>query len=65
MAYCLTMARGRIILLTPAEVAELVRVSVKTVYRALWTKELKGVKIRGQWRIPEAAVWEWIGVEAA
>jgi excisionase family DNA binding protein len=59
------MAGGRTILLTPAEVAELVRVSVKTVYRALWAKELQGVQIRGQWRIPEAAVWRWIGVEAA
>jgi excisionase family DNA binding protein len=42
------MARERIILLTPAEVAELVRVSVKTVYRALWAGELDAVKVRGQ-----------------
>lgn len=59
------MARGRIILLTPAEVAEMVRVSVKTVYRAIWAKELEAVKVRGQWRVPEDAVWRWIGVEAA
>jgi len=59
------MARERTILLTPAEVAEMVRVSVKTVYRALWAKELKGTQVRGLWRISEAAVWQWIGVEAA
>jgi len=51
--------------LTPIEVAELVRVSLKTVYRAIWAGELEAVKIRGQWRVPEAAVWQWIGVEAA
>jgi excisionase family DNA binding protein len=52
-------------LLTPAEVARLTRLSVKTVYRALWAEELEAVKIRGQWRVTEAAVWRWIGVEAA
>ena len=59
------MALRRTILLTPAEVAELVRVSVKTVYRAIWAKELEATKVRGQWRVTEAAVWQWIGVEAA
>ena len=59
------MARERTILLTPAEVAEMVRVSVKTVYRAIWAGELAAKKVRGQWRVPEAAVWQWIGVEAA
>jgi excisionase family DNA binding protein len=52
-------------LLTPAEVASISRLSLKTVYRALWAEELNAVKIRGQWRVTEAAVWQWIGVEAA
>lgn len=59
------MAPERTILLTPAEVAEMVRVSVKTVYRALWNGDLEAVKVCGQWRVPEAAVWRWIGFEAA
>ena len=60
------LAGGRLLpLLTPAEVARLTRLSVKTVYRALWAEELEAVKIRGQWRVTEAAVWRWIGVEAA
>jgi excisionase family DNA binding protein len=59
------MASRRIILLTPVEVAELVRVSVKTVYRAIWSGDLEAVKVRGQWRVTETAVWQWIGVEAA
>ena len=62
---CHVMAYRKIILLTPIEVAELVRVSLKTVYRAIWAGELEAVKIRGQWRVPEAAFWQWIGVEAA
>ena len=59
------MARERVVLLTPVEVADLVRVSLKTVYRAIWSGDLEAVKVRGQWRIPEAAVWQRIGVEAA
>ena len=59
------MARERVVLLTPVEVADLVRVSLKTVYRAIWSGDLEAGKARGQWRIPEGAVWEWIGVEAA
>jgi excisionase family DNA binding protein len=65
MAYCHVMAYRQIILLTPIEVAALARVSVKTVYRALWAGELDAVKVRGQWRVREAAVWQWIGVAAA
>ena len=59
------MAGKELNLMTPIEVAALARVSLKTVYRAIWAKELEAVKIRGQWRVTEAAVWRWIGVEAA
>jgi excisionase family DNA binding protein len=59
------MARSELILLTPPEVASLARVSLKTVYRALWSGELEGKRVRRRWRIPEDAVWRWIGVEAA
>jgi excisionase family DNA binding protein len=55
----------RLPLLTPAEVARLARLSQKTVYRAIWAQELEAAKVRGQWRVTEAAVWRWIGVEAA
>ena len=59
------MAGKELNLMTPIEVAALARVSLKTVYRAIWAKELEAVKVRGQWRVTEAAVWQWIGVEAA
>lgn len=59
------MAASEHVLFTPPEVAALARVSLKTVYRALWSGELGGVKVAGQWRITGAAVWRWIGVEAA
>lgn len=65
MAYCHSMAGKKLNLMTPIEIAALARVSLKTVYRAIWAKELEAVKIRGQWRVTEAAVWRWIGVKAA
>ena len=52
-------------LLTVEEVALRVRLSTKTVYRAISAGELEAVKIRGRWRVPEAAVWRWLGIEAA
>ena len=59
------MAGKELNLMTPIEVAALARVSLKTVYRAIWAKELEAVKVRGQLLVPEAAVLRWIGVEAA
>lgn len=38
---------------TPAEAAELLKVSRDTVYALIHTRELNSVKIRGQYRIRE------------
>ena len=38
---------------TPEELAEILKVSVKTIYRMLNSGELPGTKVRGQWRTSE------------
>jgi len=43
--------------LTPDQLAEAAQVSSDTILRLLRSKELKGFKIGGQWRIAESA-WE-------
>lgn len=49
--------------MTPGEVAEMVRVSCKTVMRAIQSGELEASQLarkRGGWRIMPAAVEEWM-----
>jgi excisionase family DNA binding protein len=49
--------------MTPSEVAEMVRVSCKTVMRAIQAGELEASQLarkRGGWRIMPAAVEEWM-----
>jgi excisionase family DNA binding protein len=53
--------------MTPGEVAEMVRVSCKTVMRAIEAGELEASQLarkRGGWRIMPAAVEEWMQVRS-
>ncbi len=50
--------------LTVAEVAELMRVSVMTVYRLVQAGELPAVRFGRSYRIPEAAVVDLVQVPA-
>ncbi len=50
--------------LTVAEVAELMRVSVMTVYRLVQTGELPAVRFGRSYRIPEAAVVDLVTIAA-
>ena len=43
-------------LLTPAEAAQRFRVSVDTIRRLLRNKKMRGVRVGGQWRVPEESV---------
>lgn len=47
-------------LLTVEEVAQYLGVAVTTVYRWLWSKKIKGIKVGPQWRIPESFLAEFI-----
>ena len=54
-----TVAQSR--LLTPGEVAEILRVSEETVLRMLRAGELRGIKVGRQWRIPFLSVQQIVG----
>ncbi len=45
---------------TPAEAAEILKVSRDTVYALIHTRELSSVKIRGQYRIREFDIAEYV-----
>ena len=51
--------------LTVAEVAELMRVSVMTVYRMVQSGELPAVRFGRSYRIPEAAVIDLVTIPNA
>lgn len=51
--------------LTVAEVAELMRVSVMTVYRMVQSGELPAVRFGRSYRIPEAAVVDLVTIPVA
>lgn len=48
-------------LLTPEEVADLLRVHRTTIYRLIDSGQIKATRIGGQWRISEAALTELLG----
>lgn len=48
------------ILLKPREVAEQLSVSAKTVYRLMDQGEIRRVKVGHSWRVPVAAVTDYI-----
>lgn len=52
-------------LLTPDEVAKLARLSLKTVYRAIWSGELRARQVRRRWRVTEEAVRDWLTLDEA
>jgi excisionase family DNA binding protein len=45
----------------PREVAELLRVSVSTIYRMIEDGRLRAIRVRGGYRIPREAVEEIVG----
>lgn len=47
-------------LLTVQEVADLLRVHQRTAYRLITKGDIKAIKIGSQWRVPEAALMEFI-----
>jgi excisionase family DNA binding protein len=55
-----TAANGGVELMTPAQVAQLLSVSEADVMASLESGDLKGKKIGSQWRIPKAAVDQFL-----
>ena len=47
-------------MLTAGEIAEALRVSVRTVYNLLEAGALRGVRVGRAWRVPESALQEFI-----
>jgi excisionase family DNA binding protein len=47
-------------LLTLAEAAELLQVSVRTLQRMIRSKKLPAFKVGGQWRIRESQLQQWV-----
>ena len=47
-------------LLTVKEVADALRVHYRTAYRLVTAGSIKAIKIGNQWRVPEAALLEFI-----
>ncbi|MEN3011170.1 MAG: helix-turn-helix domain-containing protein [Candidatus Bipolaricaulaceae bacterium] len=50
--------------LTAQEVAQLLRVSVRTIHRLIHAGELPAVRVGRQWRVPAAALRELITPKA-
>lgn len=46
---------------TPAEVAQLTRVHVHTIYRAINAGHLRAIRLHRAYRIPATAVRDWVG----
>ena len=49
-----------VVLRSVSQAARWLGVSVPTTYRLLRTKQLQGVKVGGQWRIPESALRRFV-----
>lgn len=47
-------------LLKTSEVAEVLNVSMGTVYRYIESGELKGVRVGGRWRVPQSCLEEYL-----
>jgi excisionase family DNA binding protein len=58
------MAVPESMLLTPANIASLSQVSVKTVYRAIRSGALSAIAIGGRYRITREAYGDWITRQA-
>lgn len=46
--------------LTLNQAAQMLQVSKRTLIRLLHRKDMPGLKIGGQWRIPESQFQEWV-----
>jgi excisionase family DNA binding protein len=55
----------KVLLLTPEEVAEMLRVNFRTVHKLIKDGELKAFKVGHQWRIPAEAINEMIERDAS
>lgn len=53
-------AEPQVRLLTPADIAALAQVSVKTVYRAIRSGTLSAIAIGGRYRVTSEAYGDWI-----
>jgi excisionase family DNA binding protein len=49
---------------TPEAVAEALHIGKATVYRLIHSGELKAVKVGNQFRIPDAALHEYLNIDA-
>lgn len=49
--------------LTIDQVAELLKVSAKTIRRLVRRRELPGFKVGGQWRLKRADIDEWVAAQ--
>ena len=52
-------------ILTPAEVADVMRLNRRTVYKLLESGELRGRKVGRVWRIPQSAIGEYMDGDQA
>ena len=47
-------------LLTGHQVASILKISTRTLYRMIATRRLPALKIGGQWRVVESQLTEWM-----
>ncbi len=52
-------------LLTAAEVAQVLRLNIETVYALIAKQRLPAVKLGGQWRFEETKVHQWFKAQYA
>jgi excisionase family DNA binding protein len=56
----MTNARKTLRFLTLEQAAETLQVSKRTLHRLIQQRQMPGLKIGGQWRIPESQFLKWI-----
>ncbi len=60
-----TNRRAKPVVYTPVEAARIFQCGVPTVVKMLRNRSLRGVKVGGRWRVPVAAVDEFVSRQAA
>jgi excisionase family DNA binding protein len=56
----MTHSNANHVFLTLKEAAAMLQVSKRTLQRLIQRKEMPGLKIGGQWRIPESRFMKWV-----
>ena len=51
-------------ILTVKEVASLLKVKTRTIYRMLKQQQIPAFKVRNQWRFKRSAIMEWINKQS-